>query len=70
MSGDPSNPDVLVRSWGPGRDGSEVRFLTVHGAAHAWMGGRTPVPGRHRVPYHRLDASAAIWEFLAAHPRP
>ncbi len=68
---DPHNADVTVRTWPDGREGTEVRFVTVRGAPHAWMGHPSPrgaAAGRNQ-PYRDFDSSAAIWEFLAAHPR-
>jgi polyhydroxybutyrate depolymerase len=67
----PTNPDITMHVWAPCADGTEVEFLTVAGAGHAWMGH----PGSRLVgvitgpPYPNLDASAQIWAFLAAHPR-
>ena len=69
---DPTNPDVTVTTWSPCRAGTEVRFVVVAGATHAWMGhaGASPVAARLvGEPYTRLDASRAIWSFLATHPR-
>lgn len=67
----PDNPDVTIETWQPCTDGTAVTFVTVAGASHAWMG---PTRGRARQaqtgpPYTKYDASAAIWSFLAAHPR-
>lgn len=69
---DPTNPDVTVTTWTPCRSGTEVRFVVVAGATHAWMGhaGASPVAARLvGEPYPGLDASRAIWSVLAAHPR-
>jgi polyhydroxybutyrate depolymerase len=67
----PDNADVSVETWQPCTDGTEVHFVTVAGASHAWMG--HPSPRRASAltgePYLRYDSSAAIWSFLAAHPR-
>lgn len=69
---DPKNPDVVRTTWGPDARGTEVQFVSVRGASHAWMG---PMP-QSRIgarltgkQYTRLNASETIWEFLAAHPR-
>ena len=69
---DASNPDLTVSTWGPCGLGTEVRYVMVAGVTHAWMGH----PGASRLasryvgdPYPDLDASRAIWSFLAAHPR-
>lgn len=68
---DPSNPDVLARTWMGCAESRMVRFVTVAGASHAWMGhagaaaASTSLVG---TPYERLDASRAIWSFLGAQP--
>lgn len=69
---DPDNPDVTVRTWSGGRQGTEVQFVTVEGAPHAWMGHPSPrgAAAGANQPYQDFDSSAAIWDFLAAHPRP
>jgi polyhydroxybutyrate depolymerase len=66
-STDPSNPDISIETWDPCADGTEVRFLTVAGASHAWMGDRPARAGT--TPYRGLDSAAVIWGFLDAHPR-
>jgi polyhydroxybutyrate depolymerase len=66
------NPDVSIETWQPCRDGTEVQFVSVAGASHAWMGRASTRAGRALTgaPYMKYDSSAAIWSFLAAHPRP
>jgi polyhydroxybutyrate depolymerase len=66
---DPANADVSTRTWRPCRDETEVRFITVAGAAHAWMGSRVVVRRRGNSTYPKLDSSAVIWSFLINHPR-
>jgi len=71
-STDPSNPDLTVTTWTGCSAGVAVRFVVVEGAGHAWMGHpATWAAAEARVgePYPDLDASRAIWSFLAAHPR-
>ena len=65
------NPDVTTETWPDGVDGTEVAFVRVAGATHAWMGHPSPraSTGLTGEPYQRFDSSAAIWDFLAAHPR-
>lgn len=66
---DPTNVDVAARTWSGCAEERMVRFVTVAGASHAWMGhagvaaGSTALVGE---PYERFDASRAIWSFLAA----
>ncbi len=68
---DPANPDVSSRIWASCSSARAVQFVTVAGASHAWMGhagtaaGATGLVG---TPYQGLDASRAIWSFLAAQP--
>jgi polyhydroxybutyrate depolymerase len=68
----PTNPDVTVETWAPCAEGTEVELVKVAGASHAWMGG-TPRPIQRALvgeTYDRYSSAAAIWAFLAAHPRP
>jgi polyhydroxybutyrate depolymerase len=68
---DPENPDVVALSWAGCSDSRAVQFVTVAGASHAWMGhsgvtaASTSLVG---IPYQGLDASRAIWSFLAVQP--
>jgi polyhydroxybutyrate depolymerase len=69
QSTDPENADVSIQTWGPCDDGTEVRFMTVAGAPHAWMGSHAVIQRPGNAPYAKLDSSAVIWRFLIAHPR-
>jgi len=69
---DPPNPDVQATTWSPCADATAVRFVVVTGATHAWMGHPSVSAAAASLvgePYTGLDASRAIWSFLAAHPR-
>jgi polyhydroxybutyrate depolymerase len=68
---DPDNNDVHVETWSGCGHGTEVEFVRVTGATHAWMGHRSAraATGLTGAPYLGFDSSAAIWDFLAAHPR-
>jgi len=68
-STDRSNPDVTIETWRSCSDRTEVRFVTVEGASHAWMGHPTAAPRLVGEPYMKLDSSREIWEFLVAHSR-
>lgn len=71
-STDPSNPDLAVATWSGCGSGAEVRYVVVDGATHAWTGHSASLAaaaGLVGEPYSGLDASRAIWSFLAAHPR-
>ncbi|MGZ4676814.1 MAG: alpha/beta hydrolase family esterase [Acidimicrobiia bacterium] len=67
----PSNRDVHVETWSPCAHATEVELVRVTGATHAWMGHPSPRAGTALTgaPYQGFDSSAAIWSFLAAHPR-
>jgi len=67
---DTTNPDLTVTSWSPCAGNIQVVFVEVAGATHAWMGHTVGGSGKVGPPYDRLDSSLAIWNFLAAHPRP
>lgn len=69
---DPTNPDLAVTTWTQCREAATVRYVVVDGATHAWMGHPSAselVSSFVGEPYPDLDASRAIWSFLASHPR-
>lgn len=66
---DRTNPDITVTRWTSCDDATEVRFLAVKGASHAWMGHPTAVARVVGEPYEKLDSSEVIWSFLREHPR-
>jgi polyhydroxybutyrate depolymerase len=70
-SSDPSNAAVHFTVWQPCHGGTVVEWATVAGANHAWMGHPASATTQRLVgsPYLGFDSSAAIWSFLAAHPR-
>jgi polyhydroxybutyrate depolymerase len=68
---DEENPDVAHRIWEPCDEGTTVEMVIVEGANHAWMGHKATRVQEEIVgsPYMGYDSSAAIRDFLAAHPR-
>jgi polyhydroxybutyrate depolymerase len=65
----PSNIDLSVTTWVGCSGGAMVRFVTVAGASHAWMGRPSrsaAAAGFVGEPYPDLDASRAIWSFFAS----
>ncbi len=62
---DPGDPAVVSQLWSRCAQGAEVRFVTVAGASHAWMGHPTSAKDLVGEPYAGFDASRAIWSFLA-----
>jgi polyhydroxybutyrate depolymerase len=61
----------LRLSYPGGRDGSEVVLVRLDGGGHTWPGGAQYLPERlvGRV-CRDFDATALIWEFFRAHPKP
>ena len=69
---DRTNPDVATTTWAPCRNRSTVRWVTVKGANHAWMGRPSTSAASAALvgtPYQRFDSSKAVWAFLASVPR-
>jgi polyhydroxybutyrate depolymerase len=66
---DTQNHDLLITSWSPCSDRTQVAFIEVKGAPHAWMGHATAASKRVGVPYTKLDSSLTIWNFLSQHWR-
>ena len=50
-------------------DGRSVELVTVEGAGHEWPGA-SPARQAADPAYPDLDATAEIWRFFAAHPKP
>jgi len=66
---DSVNRDLTISTWTPCAGGSEVRFVEVAGAPHAWMGHSSVAPWLTGEPYPDLDASEVVVDFVLAHPR-
>lgn len=66
---DATNADLEITAWTGCDEGTEVQFIAVAGAPHAWMGHATRAPRLVGEPYMELDASEVIAAFLLAHPR-
>ena len=64
-----SNADLTIDQWQPCTDGADVEYIRVAGAPHAWMGHPAVAADRSGTPYQKLDSTAVIWAFLAAHAR-
>jgi polyhydroxybutyrate depolymerase len=65
---DATNPDLAISTWTGCGGGTEVRFVTVAGATHPWMG-HTPSNPAAPAAYQGIDSSYEIVEFLLQHPR-
>jgi len=68
IADDVLNADLTVSTWTECRDGVEVKFVAVAGAAHSWMG-HVPSNPAATPAYMGLDSSYEIVAFLLAHPR-
>jgi polyhydroxybutyrate depolymerase len=55
-------------------EGREVTLITIDGAGHQWPGGTDRTVAQRVLgmdpPSTALDATATIWAFFTAHPRP
>jgi polyhydroxybutyrate depolymerase len=63
-----SNKDLTISTWPDCKNGVVVSAIKITGASHAWMG--HPAQSEESIkligePYMKLDASKAIWSFLA-----
>lgn len=70
-STDTTNAAVSFEVWEPCIGGAVVEWAKVSGAGHAWMGHSSLASMllQDGPPYMGFDSSAAVWSFLAAHPR-
>ncbi|MFM8752637.1 MAG: hypothetical protein ACKOEB_05525, partial [Actinomycetota bacterium] len=65
------NTDLTIYTWNKCANSSTIRYVTVKGATHAWMGH----PAQSNLaqsyvgaPYENLDATRAILSFLLSRP--
>ncbi len=60
---------VRTETYGPGRNGAEVVYISVDDLGHTWAGGRSLLPesmvGRTS---NRINATDVIWDFFQKHP--
>jgi polyhydroxybutyrate depolymerase len=61
--------DVVVESYGGCRNGADVRLYVVEGGGHTWPGANLDVAWLGETT-HSIDATALLWDFFAAHPKP
>jgi polyhydroxybutyrate depolymerase len=61
---------IRVETYGPGRSGAEVIYVTVEGLGHTWAGGKSLLPeswvGKTT---DKIRATDSIWDFFRTHPR-
>jgi polyhydroxybutyrate depolymerase len=63
-----SNKDLTISTWPDCKNGVVVSAIKITGASHAWMGHPPQSADSIKIlgePYMKLDASKAIWSFLA-----
>jgi polyhydroxybutyrate depolymerase len=62
---------VRIETYGPGRDGAEVVYITVEGLGHTWAGGQRLLPevlvGKMS---NKIKATDVIWNFFVKHSPP
>jgi polyhydroxybutyrate depolymerase len=64
-----SRAGALVHTrYAPCADGTTVELIAIQGGPHAWPGGQRMARFLDQ-PSTALDASRAVWDFFAAHPR-
>jgi polyhydroxybutyrate depolymerase len=60
---------VRTETYGPGRNGAEVVYITVDGLGHTWAGGRSLLPESIvGGTSDRINATEVIWDFFQKHP--
>lgn len=60
---------VTTETWQSCHDHRTVQLITISDGGHAWPGGER-MSDVLDAPSTALDATATIWAFFAAHPRP
>lgn len=61
---------VRAETYGPGRDGAEVVYITVDGLGHTWAGGRSLLPeSMVGGTSDKIKATDVIWDFFRKHAR-
>lgn len=67
---DPEQPELEIQTWSPCAAGTEITYVLVPGADHAWMGTKLLRQADPVGPsFAGFESSEAIWAFLASHPR-
>lgn len=64
---DDGNLDITVYSWNKCSNSVGIRYITVDGASHAWMGGAAQSSSAQSLvgtPYLKLDSTRALLSFL------
>ena len=57
---------VVKKTYGPGKDGTEVVLVAIEGGGHAWPGRPLPLLGKATK---NVSAADLMWEFFQKHPK-
>jgi polyhydroxybutyrate depolymerase len=60
---------VERKTYGPGKEGTEVILYVINGGGHTWPGRKWPVPWLGKTT-HDISANDLMWEFFKRHPMP
>jgi polyhydroxybutyrate depolymerase len=60
---------VLHEAHAPCAEGTAVELYVIDGGVHGWPGGKRYAPDAED-PSYAIDATAVMWEFFKAHPKP
>jgi polyhydroxybutyrate depolymerase len=58
---------VTRKTYGPGKEGSEVVLFIIAGGGHTWPGRQSPLEFLGKST-QRISASDLVWEFFQKHP--
>jgi len=66
---DKADDDMTVtrKTYGPGRDGTEVVLFAIEGGGHTWPGRETPIEHLGNATRDISD-NDLMWEFFQKHP--
>jgi polyhydroxybutyrate depolymerase len=60
--------NVTRKTWGGGKDGSEVVLIEIEGGGHTWPG-KEPIVKMLGPSTMDISANDLMWEFFQKHPR-
>lgn len=59
---------IHIETYGPGRSGAEVIYVTIEGLGHTWAGGKSLLPeSMVGKTSDKIKATDAIWDFFTKH---
>lgn len=66
---DETSSGLHKQVYGPGREGTELLFITLEGLGHHWPGGLSQAPNfLVGKPSNKLNATNVVWDFFKIHP--